>query len=256
MARRSSQPAFTESSLDAEVAQYRPFCGLAVVAAAIGVLSALALLAPLFWFLPVLGVVLSAAALHRIAAADPVPVGRTAALAGLGLSLLFAVSAPTDFYYYRWHLRDEASRFGLLWLDLLTTGQPEKACQVMQPAELRQPLDDKLWAHYPSGSEEREMLEGFVARRAVHALLLLRDRATVRYFDTDKQWTRSERDYIAQSFAVTYVSPEGEKETFFVRLTMERSRGDRTRRGFWRVVRSEDDILPVALGGKPPETGA
>jgi hypothetical protein len=255
MARRSSQPAFTDSSVDAEVAQYRPFCGLAVVAAALGLLSALALWAPLFWFLPVLGVVLAAVALRRIAAADPPPVGRTAALLGLGLSLVFAAAATTDFYYYRWTLRQEARQFGLLWLDLLTSGQPEKACQAMEPAAFRQPLDDKLWASYPSGSDERQKLEGFVGWRAVHALLLLRDRATVRYYDTEKQWTANDRDYVAQSFAVTYLSAEGEKETFFVRLIMERSPLERKRQAFWRVARAEGDIMPVALGGEPPATG-
>jgi hypothetical protein len=255
MARRSSQPAFTSTSLDAEIAQYRPFCGLAVVAAAVGVLSGLALLAPFLWILPALGVVLSAVALRQIAAADPTPVGRTAALAGLGLSLVFAAAAPTDFYYYQWHLRQEARQFGLLWFDFLARGEPEKACHMMEPAASRQPLDAKLWAYYPSGSEERQRLEGFVGWRGVHALLLLGNRATVRYYDTDKQWTRNERDYVAQSFAVTLVSAEEEQETFFVRLIMERSRPDRQRQGFWRVVRPDGDVLPVALGGRPPETG-
>jgi hypothetical protein len=270
MARRSSQPAFTSTSLDAEVAQYRPFCGLAVVAAAVGVLSGVALLAPFLWILPALGVVLSAVALRQIAAADPTPVGRTAALAGLGLSLVFAAAAPTDFYYYQWHLRQEASQFGLLWFGYLTgefddrginvgsgkgKPQPHMACHMMEPAASRQPLDAKLWAYYPSGSEERERLERFVGSRGVHALLLLGNRATVRYYDTDKQWTRNERDYVAQSFAVTLVSAEEEQETFFVRLIMERSRLGRQRQGFWRVVRPDGDILPVALGGRPPETG-
>jgi hypothetical protein len=270
MARRSSQPAFTDSSVDAEVAQYRPFCGLAVVAAALGLLSALALWAPLFWFLPVLGVVLAAVALRRIAAADPPPVGRTAALLGLGLSLVFAAAATTDFYSYRWMLRREARQFGLLWFGYLTgefdgrginvgsgkgKPQPQMACHLMEPAASRRPLDDKLWAYYPSGSDERQRLEGFVGWRAVHALLLLGNRATVRYYDTDKQWTSNERDYVAQSFAVTYRSAEGEKETFFVRLIMERSPLERKRQAFWRVARAEGDIMPVALGGEPPATG-
>ncbi len=253
MARRSNQPAFSESSADAQVAPYRPLCALAVVAAAAGALSALSLLAPFFWFLPVLGVVLAAVALRQIAATDPAPVGRTTALAGLGLSLLFAAAAATDFYYYRWNLREEARQFGLLWLDFLTTGQPEKACHAMEPGTSRKPLDDKLWDQYPSGSPEREKLESFVARRGVHALLLLRDRATVRYYDTEKQWTGDGRDYVAQSFAVTYTSEAGQKETFFLRLTMERAAG-RKRQGFWRIIRPDADIVPVALGGSPPET--
>jgi hypothetical protein len=85
--------------------------------------------------------------------------------------------------------------------------------------------------------------------------LLLGNRATVRYYDTDAQWTKNERDYVAQSFAVTLVSAEEEKETFFVRLTMERSRMGRKQQGFWRVVRTDGDVQPVARGGKPPETG-
>ena len=97
MARRSSDRGFASTPVEADVARYRPFCGLAIVGLLVGLLSALAILDPLLWFLPVLGVVLSAVALRRVAAADPPLVGRTAAVAGLGLSVAFAVAGPTDF---------------------------------------------------------------------------------------------------------------------------------------------------------------
>jgi len=255
MARRSSDRGFASTPLEADVARYRPFCGLAIVGLVVGWLSALAILDPLLWFLPVLGVVLSAIALRRIAASDPPLVGRTAAVAGLGLSVAFAVAAPTDFYYSRWTLRQEAREFGLQWFQLLANDEPEKACQLYESPASRQPLDETLWDYYPLGSESRATLESFVTRRAAHALLLLRNGAQVRYYDTDGQWTNNGRDCVAQTFAVTF-SSEGETQTFFVRLTMERSQVEGQRRGFWRVLREEEGFVPAALGGKPPPVGA
>ena len=165
-----------------------------------------------------------------------------------------AVAAPVDFVYFRWVQRQEAREFGLQWFQCLANGEPEKACQFFEVPSARQPLDDRLWDYYPLGSESRSRLESIVQQRPVHAILLLGDRAMVRYYDTDAQWTSDGRDYTAQSFAVTFQSPQGEMQTFFVRLTMERCQVAGQRRGFWRLNRDEGDIMPVALGGKPPQT--
>jgi hypothetical protein len=251
MARRSSGPVFTSTGAEAEVAQYRPLCALAVVAMLVGLLSVLAIFAPMFWFLPVLGIVLSAVSLRRIAASEPPLVGRGAALAGLGLSLAFAVAAPTDLLYYRWNLRQEARQFGILFFDYLAEGKPELACQLFESPAARQPLDDKVWNAYAEGSDGRTMLEGIVGQRAIHALLLLRTGARVRYYDTDAQSTANDRDCVVQSFAVTFDS-KGEQQTFFVRLSMERSQMEGQRRAFWRVKAAEDEP-PVSRGGKPPQ---
>jgi hypothetical protein len=262
MARRSSGPVFTSRDAEAEVAQYRPLCALAVVAMLIGILSALAIVATLFWFLPVLGIVLSAVALRRIAASEPALVGRTAAQAGLGLSVLFAVAAPIcssdsigpiDISYYRWNLRQEAREFGRQYFELLAADEPEKACQLYEPPSGRLPLDDKLWNAYPAGSDARALLEGIVGNRPIHALLLLGKRAMVRYYDTDGQWATGEKDFVAQSFAVTFPSTEGETQTFFVRLVMQRSQIEVQRKAFWQIVRAEGDVVPVSRGGKPPQ---
>jgi hypothetical protein len=263
MSPRSSGPVFTQTDAEGEVGRYRPLCALAVVALVVGMLSAVALFALSFLFLPVLGIVLGAVSLRRVGATEPPLVGRSAALAGLGLSLTFAIAAPIcsgdslpglpDFSYYRWNMREEAQQFGMIFFDLLAAKEPEKACQLFEIPASRHPFDAALWGIYAEGSDARAMLDGIVSQRPVHALLLLGNRATVRYYETESQSTANDRDKVVQSFAVTFDSAKGEKQTFFVRLYLERSQMDLQQRAFWRVERIEDE-QPVSRGGKPPQT--
>ncbi len=233
---------------EADVAQYRAVCGLAVVGSIVGLLSFVAVFAPMLWIVPALGVVLGILALRRIARETPTLVGRKAALMGLALSLVFAVAAPTEFFYYRWLLRQEARQFAGYWFEYLLNKEPHKAHQLTDSAAGRQPLDEKLWEYYPTGAESREALEGYVARPVVRAILTLGNQAHVRFYNTESQSTENERDIVVQSFAVTF-SSEGEPKTFFVRLVMERSQIAGKRKAGWRVVRDEGG-LPAALGGK------
>ena len=75
---------------DAELAAYRAVAGQAVVGLIFGLLAPLALVDPLLWAVPALGVLLSGWALRRIRRSEPALAGRKMALAGLVLSLLFA----------------------------------------------------------------------------------------------------------------------------------------------------------------------
>ncbi len=248
MAPRSKGPFFSSREADAELAQYRPLCALAVVAVLIGVLSVAAIFSPMFWFLPVAGIVLAAVSLRRIAASEPPLLGRGAALAGLGLSLAFAVAAPTDFLYYRWDLRQEARQYGQLFFHYLADDKPELAFQFYELPGYRHPLDDSIWGVYAEGSEQRANLEGFVKQPAIHALLLLGRGADVRYYDTNAQSTLNGHDVAIQSFAVTF-DAKGERQTFFVRLFMERSLIEGRHRGFWQIIHTEGDIQPLSRGG-------
>ncbi|MGQ9574305.1 MAG: hypothetical protein ACUVUC_03235 [Thermoguttaceae bacterium] len=251
MPREPEKPVL-RSADEGELSQYRPVSGLAVVALVVGGISGLALLHPLFWFLPPIGLVLALVSLRQISSAWPALAGRPMAMVGLALSVGVGAAAPTDFLYYRWNVRNEARQFARLWFDLLRRNEPHKALQLCEHPSVRQPLDDKLWDFYPEGSEPRERLEGFVARRHIHALLILGDQAEVSYCGTESQWTEEEVDFVIQSFAVTFFSPKQEKESFFIRLVLARNRGKDTGRAYWRIARHDGGILPVAFGGKLP----
>ncbi len=85
---------------DADIVEYRALCVLAVAALILGLASPLAVVDPLLWTVPICGTIVSAAALWRIARNSSLT-GRRLALAGLWLSVVFAVAGPVDWRLYR-----------------------------------------------------------------------------------------------------------------------------------------------------------
>lgn len=234
----------------AEIESYRPLCGRAVVAVLLGAISPLALFAPFLWVLPLGGLVASVAALRAIGAVVPPMLGRTGALAGLALSLIFGVAGPVDWACYRWQIRREATQFAMQWFDFVRQREPHKAFQLRLAAETRSPLDDALWQVYYEGSDLRQMLEDFLNDKTVRTLMALGDKATIRYFDTEAQEGEGESDLVDQSYAVTYPAPE-RPTTFFITLHMQRSRPRDSDRAFWRIISHRGGVRPRALGGPP-----
>ena len=102
-----------------ETINYSPVSKLAVAAAAVGILSSLALATPLLWSLPLVGVALAVAALADVARAGAEKAGRLAALAGLALSVGFGVQAVTGSLVARWITESRTKAVVHAWLDAL-----------------------------------------------------------------------------------------------------------------------------------------
>jgi hypothetical protein len=237
---------------DDEVLKYQAVSGQAVAGLIFGVAAALAFIHPALWIVPVAGILVAGLALWRIARDAPALVGRKAALAGLMLSIFFATAAPSGWFAYRALMRREARQFAQVWFDFLRRDHPHKAHQLTRHPRYRLPLDESLWVAYEEGSDPRNELENYVLRPEVHALLALGDKARVRYYHTEGQGTVEGHESLYQVYAVTY-DEAGGKKTFFIGLSMERYRLLSTGRAYWRVLRSEGGIRPVALGGEQEE---
>jgi len=240
---------------DADTAQYRAVSGLAILGLLAGLLSLLALVTPLLWAMAIVALFVNVAALRRIRANAPALLGRKAALAGLALSVVAFCAAPADWLVYRGLLRREARQVGVEWFDCLRANQPHKAHQLGVSPTSRDPLDDKLWQSYRPGGEGRAMFEQFLLAPEVRALLALGDKATVRYYDTESQWTEGNNDRVYETFAVTFPDSDGLK-TFFVGLLLERTVHVPTAHAYWQVNRTFGGVRPKALGGdgNPPKT--
>jgi hypothetical protein len=240
---------------ETDAVAYRAVSSLALGGLLLGLLAALGLLLPALWIAAIAGVIVNAMALKRIAARWPALVGRKAALVGLTLSAIFFAAVPADWLVYRRLARDEARKCAAIWFDYLRTGQPHKAYEMTLSPTLRDRLDDSLWEFFREGTEERGMLETFVRRPAVCALVALKDKATVRYYDTESQWYERNQDHLYQTYAVTYPDSEG-LTTFFVGLVLDRSTESRTGHAYWEITRIEGGVKPKWFGGPgaPPKT--
>lgn len=242
----SPQPHLNESP-DEDIVEYRAVSTLAVTGLIFALLSVIALVDPMGWIFPPVGLVLCGLALRSIASNAPALVGRKAALLGLMLSVALGTAAVTEWFGYRWMVRRQAREFAMDWFDLLATGQPHKAHQLTRPGVSRQPLDGTLWESYGRVPEQRMALEEYVEDPLVRALLALGETARVRFRRTVDYSGVPGRETVIGRFAVTF-EQAGRKKTFLVDLWLRRSPAQPTDCVNWHVYR--------AGAGAPPPPSA
>jgi hypothetical protein len=230
---------------DAERDEYRALGPLAVLTLIVGLLAPAALVDPLVWSVPLAGLVLGALALRQIARNAPEMTGRTLAVTGLVLSLMFGAAAVTNWYGYRWLVRREARQFAAAWFEALRHGEPHKAHQMIIEPDYRQPLDESLWTFYRDDPAWEGHLRSYVNRPLVHALLVLGERAEVRHYETSGESYAAANKSLYDVYAVTY-EEEGKKKTFFVGLHLDRI-VLKDGRANWALTRTQTDFVPRGL---------
>lgn len=234
---------------DTDVIEYPGVSVKGVTGIVLGVASALALVNPLFWVIPLVGVVVCAVALREIRISPQPLGGRTAALVGLGLALVFGTAGLSRQASHSWWVRHEAREFCRLWLQLLADDEPHKAHQLTLSPTDRQPIDAHLWDYYRTEPKALTGLKTFVEHALVRALLALDGRAQFRYWGTDRRDRLTGPLYaptleqIDQLFAVTYAG-DGHKTTFFVRLAVARFVDSETGVVRWQVIGYRGGVRP------------
>jgi hypothetical protein len=237
-------------SVETEGDQAPSLSGQAVVGLALGMLSVGAMIAPPLWLLPAAGLLFSARALWRIAAARGALVGRKVALAGLFLSLLFGCTALAEHFVYRWFLQREAGQFAQHWFDFLRRDEPMKAYQLAVPPDRRAPFDEKLAGVFDD-RRKRSDLQGYLRQPEVRALLALGAKATARLHRIGYAWRHRGLQYIEMYYGATYQDEDGRKKTFFVRMVLARMPIEKRQQAGWYIASSELAKRPPAIGDAP-----
>jgi hypothetical protein len=116
-----------------ERGEYRPVSRLAVAAATLGVLSALALVSPLCWALPLVTAGLAVAALADVNRPGAPKAGGLAAVAGLALAVGFGTQAVSDAVATRWLVERRAVATARHWIDAVRAGRLADAISVCAP---------------------------------------------------------------------------------------------------------------------------
>ena len=229
---------------------YRSLSLTAVLGLLFGVVAVGGLWHPVFLPAAVVGLLLSATAVRRIATAIPPPVGRGAALAGLALSLIFGVATAASVVYRAVVLEREAQEIARAYLDYLTEGEYTAAQQLSQPEAKRARPQADLWDYYLSDAKAQAALRTFVEQPAVRSLVSLGDRARVRHYQTESRERVRGIDTINQVYAVTY-EDEGEERTFFISLKLIHAQDEITRRYGWAVTDPLAGVLPKSWVMEP-----
>ena len=221
-----------------------------VASLVLGFLSVLALLHELLWVVPLLGVAASLWALRQISTYWPTYIGRTVALTGLGLSLLFAVAASTSWWIQRQMFAREAEVFALRWFDLLRHDDPLRAHQLTLAPRLRRPFDATLPDVYREEAPLRAELEAFVEQPAVRALLALGEGALVRLYETKQVHIGRTTDMATQVFAVTF-EEAGERQSFFVDTLSQRTALPGMDAVHWQISSRRSRFAPLGSAVRP-----
>jgi len=229
---------------DAELARYRTLSSPAVGALILGLASPLAIIDPLLWGVPLLGIAVGGWALWRIAHRAPAQVGRKAALLGLTLSVFCGTAAVADWFIYQEMVRRRARQFAARWFEFLAHGQPREAHQLTLNPLLRPPPEQGLEEVYREHTEEKRQLDRYLTEKPVAKLLKLGEKARVRYRETVAQGHTGELDVLGQLFAVTFDEEEtGAEATFFVTVVIERLRLDTGEIG-WQITGARITVPP------------
>jgi hypothetical protein len=229
---------------DEPLARPRAISGLAWVGLVLGVAAALALTAPYMWLLPIAGVAVSIAALVSIARDPQGKIGRSAAVAGLVLSLLFGGWGISNHLTRHRLLYRQSEVFAAQWLQMVLDGELHAAHQLKMPQDGRRPPGTDLAAYYGEDTDANQNFREFIRLSPISDLIKMGPGAVCR-FERDVR-LESARDYsgpydrIIQHFDIE--STGGDAQRTRVEIELIRSRDRWSGEAQWRV----QNVTPVS----------
>ena len=225
---------------------YQPVERLAIVGLIVGLLSPIAMLAPVLWFVPILGLLTSLMALANIRREGRL--GRTVALVGLALSTLFIVVPVSRILSTQLLLARQARPVAEQFLEYLRQRSPQKAIMLNRAPDYRRPLDEGLWLFFRADDDARSELQQFVTRPPVRMLLALGERARVRFYRTATVASEGDLAQVDYWYSVTFDDEDGRKKTYFIGLLLERKPTTNPDINPWRVKDLAGGIDPRSAG--------
>ena len=129
------QARFSESS--EQGLEYRSISRLAMFSLLLGLVCPLALVHPLAWAIPCITIPISWAALRRISHPQAMLTGKTAAVLGMLIAVLFLAWAPVRHIIHIQLYTNQAKQFSDTWLELVRENHIQEAHRWMLPFHRR-----------------------------------------------------------------------------------------------------------------------
>lgn len=221
---------------------YQAISRLALLALALGLLSALALAHPVLWFVPLSALATAMFALTSIAGDPQNLTGRKFALTGLALALFLGTLAPTQRAAQRVLIARNAREFSEHWLDLIRRGEFYEAHQWMQPTLYRLTADADLAEHYKMDADAKAGLEEFLSEEPLKTFAALGESGRLRFVRTLGTAGNAKETLTVQHFEVDYETDSAHPLT--IRISVERKLPARRKSAQWRV----QDVRPLDPG--------
>lgn len=214
---------------------YRAVSPLSIVACLLAVTSALALVHPVLWCVPVVAVAVALAALRSIARQPDTLVGRQAALAALAIAVFFGTWAPAQLTVRRIVIPRHARQFAEYWLSLLCEGRVYEAHQWTEDPSYRVPADVDLREFYQSDSDAKQRLEEYLSNEPVRSLVRLGREAQPLFVRTVDVEGGGKSSLAVLIYDVR--SPQKPTVPLTIQIAVERTAGSGGKPPQWRVDR-------------------
>ena len=202
----------------------------ALVSAILGLGTFLIYISLWFFFLGVIAILLSLAALWIIRNSEGIVTGTAFAYIGLCSAIVALVSIGVFWSAYQYGIRKEADQFFRLWFVAALQGDIPRIMEYQSIYANRSRAADaeEWWKTQYENSFSHRTVYRFVKYEEgepnlVRVLMALGDNATVTYFKTSSVVSEEEADIVTSVYAVTFTAESGETETFFVRISGRRS---------------------------------
>lgn len=231
------EPAFHADDTE-QVAGYRTVSALAIVSLLFGLAAPLCFAWSLLMVIPLFGAVISLVAIRRIDTSDGALAGRWAATAGLLLCVASGTAVVSRNLATRYARTRQAEVFGRDWIELLLTGDKEKAFRMTVDASRRAPPVPNPGLPTPTKTPWELFLESPVVTQLADAGA----DSDIQFVDTLRYEQHPIRQFIIQqkflvvlrnTAAATHAHP------IEVLLTLQRSRLNRESQQRWLVSNFE-----------------
>ena len=246
------------------VAEYRSLCIPALLALLFGLICPLVLINWGFVFLPVITLVLSFWALYAIEKSDGMKFGRPMVWVAVFLSLCFVILNISLWEAYKSRMIREAMEFGGSYFELIAREKDDPGIDILNIRDMRSPYwqrsvvsSEGRWKALDKDMFAQEDLAMVTNDQCLRTLMALGQNAKATYYMTDQYYHDAKNDdHVSLTYAITYNNDANEKETFFVKLTVKRIRGEdptsvagkKKKMAGWIVESLKGPVLPKKFG--------
>ena len=194
--------------------QYHPLSLTSVVSLVVGLLSCLALAHPILYVVPVIAIVLSLVAIHRIRSADGEVTGHNFAVIGLALACLFGSWALAYELTSRKLLSEQARWVVDQWITYVQNGELQQAHQLMLRPQDRAPRDVSLANHYLGNIKFRQAFQRVFAAEPAKAIAAAGMKSEIRFHKTIEILKDTANSAVNQEYTFKDPNSNGRRHSF------------------------------------------
>lgn len=244
-----SESLFSQSWNDAseEDVSYTRMSILALISLFFGIGSFLIYCSFWFGFIGLIGIVIALLAIILIRRSEGTVTGIVTAQTGLCLSLVSLISVALFWPCYQYGVQREADQFFRIWFAAAQNDNMPLAKGLTSPYWERPGVDDqeKWWKEQYANKFAHQSIHNYVENRLTRTMFSFGKNAKVSYYKTLSATSAGDRDDVVNVYAVSVPSEKGNPETFFVKMSGERSypKGDVKSAG-WKLTKEPEFYLP------------